>query len=162
MNKKHLTVADLERYFVNKVDEDIPHEKLFSEFALIIGARFVKFGNRNPDAYGVLTDECNMVHIYYDVDRDVYGFQVLSVDGTVQSVLPLKKSNCSIVDLFMRVAANIGKFSEQYSTKTTNKKTQYIDSDDDESDSSYISDSDSDDNVDSRGSDSDSSSEYED
>lgn len=135
MNKKHLTVADLEKYFVNKVAQDTPSEKLFTEFASVIGARFVKFANRNPDAYGVLTDANSIVNIYYDASRDVYGFQALSVDGSLQSVLPLK-NGCEIVDLFMRLAANIGKFAEQPKNSKKNKQ-QYSD---DESDSSYEND----------------------
>lgn len=167
MNKKHLTVADLERYFVNKVAQDTPSEKLFMEFASVIGARFVKFANRNPDAYGVLTDANSIVNIYYDASRDVYGFQALSVDGSLQSVLPLK-NGCEIVDLFMRLAANIGKFAEQptHSSQSKSKAKKHQMSDDESDDSSYeqseYSDDDSGDSGDSRRDSDSESSEYDD
>ena len=111
-----VNVSDLEKHFVKLADQGASIDKMFSDFAAIINAKFIKFKYRNPDSYGVLLDENEgvWVNLFYSPQKQTFGFQALNIDGTLQAVLPLQHSDSSIVDVILRLTANIGNFSTDY------------------------------------------------
>ena len=106
-----ITISDLEKHFVKRADQGASVDSIFAEFATMIGAKFTKFKYRSPDAYGVLVDNEMWINLYYSPQRGVFGFQSLYLDGTLQAALSLQYSDSSIVDVILRLATNIGKFS---------------------------------------------------
>ena len=111
-----VNVSDLEKHFVKLADQGASVDKMFYDFASLINAKFIKFKYRNPDSYGVLLDEEGKVwmNLFYSPQRQVFGFQALNLDGTLQAVLPLQHSDSTIVDVILRLTSNIGNFSTDY------------------------------------------------
>jgi hypothetical protein len=109
--KKNVTISDLEKYFVGKFDKGASADNLLKDFANIAGIKFVHFKYRFPDSYGILMDDNIWINLFYNANRDTFGYQFLNMDGTIHSVHSSLNSDCSIVDLIIRLAPNIGKFS---------------------------------------------------
>ena len=107
----NITISDLEQHFVKRVDQGLSNDSIFKEFATMINAKFIKFNYRNPDSYGVLVDETTWINLFYSPQRNVFGFQALQINGDLQAVLSLQHSDSSIVDVILRLTANIGNFS---------------------------------------------------
>jgi hypothetical protein len=112
---KNITLSDLEKHFVDLADRGKSSDALFTEFASIVGAKFVRFKYRYPDSYGALISNNMVVNIFNNQYRNTFGFQALRYDGSVEAVLSSQNSDSDITNTIMRLASIIGCFSDDYS-----------------------------------------------
>ena len=139
MNRK-TTISDLEKHFVKRMDQGMSIDNIFSEFASMINATFTRFKYRNPDSYGVFVDKKMWINLFYSPQRGVFGFQSLNRDGTLQSALSLQHSDASVLDVILRIATNLGRFSmenKEDSYDSDSRDSESYDDDDDDDDDSY-------------------------
>ena len=129
---KSMTISDLEEYFVGRADKRISPDNLLKEFANLANVKFTYLKYRFPDSFGIIVDKSTntWINIFYNANRNTFGYQ-LFINGEVQSVLSSLNSDCSIVELIMRLAATVGNLSD--------------DNDNDNSDSDNMSSSEYDD-----------------
>ena len=130
---KKITISGLEKHFVSLADNGLSIDELFNEFASIIGAKFVKYKYRYPDSYGAVISKHTIVNLFYNSNRNTFGFQALQYNGTIDTVLSSQNSDSNITDTIIRLASIIGPFAGDYS-----------ESDESESDESSESENDSD------------------
>ena len=112
---KNITISDLENHFISRVDRGASIDNVISEFASMIKAKFIKFNYRNPDSYGVIIDKHMWINLFYSPQKDTFGFQCFNLDGELKSVLSLQHSSSGVVDLILRLANNMNKFTEEES-----------------------------------------------
>lgn len=117
-----LSIDDIEEHFLYKIDEGYSTSELMEEFADLVDAHFSQFPRKYNGAknfYGVMTDDDNWLNIfvgYNENDDEIFGFQCFRKrDGTIQGWRDLKSRRSDdgeeIIDFFMHMAANVGKFA---------------------------------------------------
>lgn len=117
---KKITLSDLEKHFVQLADRGKSTDALFTEFANIVGAKFVKFKYRYPDSYGALISNNIIVNIFNNTYRNTFGFQALKYDGSLEAALSSQNSDSDITNTIMRLASIIGCFSDDFSDESYN------------------------------------------
>ena len=122
---KNITISGLEKHFVTLADNGSSVDQLFTEFASIIGAKFIKYRYRYPDSYGTLISKYMIVNLFYNTHRNTFGFQAFQYNGTVDAVLSSQNSDSNITDTILRLASIIGPF--------TNDEDSYSDEDNESS-----------------------------
>jgi hypothetical protein len=127
---KSITISDLEKHFIARADRGASVDSILTEFASMIKAKFIKFNYRNPDSYGVLITSSMWINLFYSSQKRTFGFQCFHLDGTLQSVLSLQHSTSSILDVILRLAGNMGNFTEENDDSSSYDDDSY-DSDDD-------------------------------
>ena len=111
-----LTISDIEEHFIHRIDEGLSVDKLLQEFANMIEVHFTKLPNHSileEDSlfYGILVGPHTWVNLYYDDEYENFGFQMFDKkDGKIQGLITFKHV-CDMIDLFMRLAINMGKYA---------------------------------------------------